>query len=224
VHVWLTALDRPVDDVHALAGVLSADEHARAGRFRFERDRRRFVVARAALRAILGWCLGRDPRRLRFSYGRFGKPHLAPELRDRRICFNLSHAHDRALIAVAHGRELGVDLELVRPIADLPLIARRSFSARVNAELRSLGADEALRGFFSCWTRKEAVQKAIGRGLGASLDHFDVPVHPGPGPFLTVQAAGRRWNLIDLEPHPDFAAALAAQGRGPRVRTWLWPS
>ena len=214
VHVWCASIDHPAAVVRALSEVLSADEQERAGRFRFERDRGRFIVARAVLREILGQCVGRDPRKLSFQYGRYGKPELAAESGAGHIAFNVSHSQDRALFAVARGRKVGIDLEFIKPLDDLRLMAERCFSARVNAELRSLPADRVVAGFYAHWTRKEALHKAIGHGLSAPPDESDVPVGANEGDH---------WSLIGLDPYPDFAAALAVEGRNWRLRTWRWP-
>src|SRR5713101_1036201 len=76
VHVWRAALDRSVADRQRLEQTLSADERVRAGRFYFQRDRERFMVARGLLRAILGRYLCVEPDQLRFGYSAHGKPSL----------------------------------------------------------------------------------------------------------------------------------------------------
>src|SRR5438105_11848106 len=79
---------------------LSDEERNRSARFRFEKGRRRFVVAHGALRELLGRCLGTDPAQVHFIYNAFGKPELHPEYGGR-LKFNLSHSGDLALIAIA---------------------------------------------------------------------------------------------------------------------------
>ena len=112
VEVWSIPLDRAEQDVDALATLLAPDERARAERFVFPRDRRRFVVARAGLRAILGRYLAQEPERVAFAYGPRGKPSVPG------VEFNLTHANELALCAVAR-RTVGVDLEWRRPIEGL---------------------------------------------------------------------------------------------------------
>ena len=60
IHVWHVAADAPVEPA-VLSAVLSTDEHARAAAFRQAADRNRFSAARAALRTLLGGCLGLPP-------------------------------------------------------------------------------------------------------------------------------------------------------------------
>src|SRR5437762_1045194 len=73
VHLWKIRLNRAESDILPLKQTLTPDELARAGRFFFERDRRRFTAARGQLRLILGRYLGTRPGDLQFSYGACGK-------------------------------------------------------------------------------------------------------------------------------------------------------
>jgi 4'-phosphopantetheinyl transferase len=216
VHVWSVDLDRLPEAV--LGEPLSADERERGRRFRFERDRRRFVTARGLLRRLLGRYLGLEPSRLRFGYGPRGKPFLAGE---DELRFNVSHSGGLALLAFAWDRELGVDVEEERPVEEAEAIARRYFSSWEERELRLLTEVERQAAFFRCWTRKEAFIKATGDGLSRSLDAFDVTLAPGePARLLRVEgepeAAFRFW-LEDVSPAPGFAGALAVEGREARV-------
>jgi 4'-phosphopantetheinyl transferase len=83
VAVWLADLDAAAADGD---GVLSDDERARAQRFVFDVHRRRFIAARAWLRARLAERLGRPAAALRFDYGPGGKPALVD---GGRLRFNL---------------------------------------------------------------------------------------------------------------------------------------
>jgi 4'-phosphopantetheinyl transferase len=220
VDVWFERLDPPEDRVAELAGALSHDERTRAVRFYFERDRRRYVVARGLLRVILARYTDLAPERIAFRYGPRGKPSLATASAGLR--FNLSHAADRALVGVTRGREIGVDLEYVRPMPELESLARRFFSEPERVALAALPRPRRLRAFFRCWTRKEAYIKAIGDGLACPLDGFAVSLAPGRyARLLAVEGdpeGPRRWTLCSLAPAAGFLGALAVEGRGFRVR------
>lgn len=226
VHVWFATLDHADEVVLQLAESLSTDERERAGRFQFERDRRRFIVGRAVLRAILGACLEVEPRFLSFRYGRFGKPALADAFEGTEVRFNVSHSHGVALYAVARGREVGVDLERIRPLDDMESLAEECFSAKQNAALRSMSAPKRLEAFFSGWTRKEAFVKARGVGLSFSLAGFDVSLEPGDGPRpLTIPGDSQeesRWMVTSLAADPAYAAALVVEGRDWDLCTRGW--
>jgi len=212
--------------VRGLLRTLTLDERARARRFRFPRDRDRFIVARGVLRAILGRYLGVDPGRLRFRYSPYGKPALAGPFEDEGIRFNLAHSQGIALYAVSRGREVGIDVEYVRADLADERIAERFFSPREVATLRAVPAEQRREAFFHCWTRKEAYVKARGEGLSLPLDQFDVSLAPGePAALLSTPGDPpevTRWSLQALNPGPGYVAALAVEGNGWRLRCWQW--
>jgi len=226
VHVWRVSLEQPPDVVNKLARALSSDELRRAESFHFAWDQRRFIVSHGGLRVILGSYLRIAPRQVRFRYSSRGKPYLAEGIGDDACQFNLTHSHELAAYAFTRGREIGIDLEYVRPLADAEEIASRFFSARENAEFHSLPEDLKLEAFYNCWTRKEAYLKATGEGLGRDLDTFDVSLFPGaPAALLKVegdQAEATRWSLRTLALDSEYVAALAVEGSGWRVAYWEW--
>ena len=130
MHVWRAALDVPESQVRSLWYTLTADECQRAERYVFEKDRTHFVVARGLLRVLLGRYLGQDPPHLRFTYGPHGKPALATDTGGGALRFNVSHSHGLALYAITRGREVGVDVERIRPEVAQEKIAERFFSPR----------------------------------------------------------------------------------------------
>ena len=162
VEVWRGSLDAEPDVRQRLAALLSDDEHERAGRFRFDRDRARFVVGRGLLRALLGRYVGAAGSELRFAYGAQQKPALArrrPAFQSR--AFGRRPRSSRS----AARRELGIDVELLQPEFAHGPLAERFFSPREVETLRALPEDDQPQAFFACWTRKEAFLKARGDGL-----------------------------------------------------------
>jgi 4'-phosphopantetheinyl transferase len=225
VHVWRVSLAPSLDGVRG-AEWLSTDEHERAAHFRFPHLRERFIAGRAALRAVLARYTGTAPGELRFRYGARGKPALVNDGSRAAPRFNLSHSGDLALLAVARDRDLGVDLEQMRPLGDRAGVIRLFFSETEQAAHRLLAADLHERSFFVGWTRKEAYIKARGDGMALALDRFAVSLDPtGPAALLHVaDATGEpsRWALRDLQPGPGYAAALAVEGRDWCLRCWQW--
>jgi 4'-phosphopantetheinyl transferase len=226
VHVWRAALDPAASCVEQLQRTLSADELHRAARFRFPRDRRRFIVGRGALRDILGRYLGVPPCALGFRYNAYGKPALADVTAEGGLCFNVSHSHELALFAVTCGREVGVDIEYLRQEIACETIAEHFFSARERASLLALPTEVKPQAFFNCWTRKEAYIKAHGEGLSLPLDQFDVSLAPGePAALLATHSEPRealRWSLQALTPGPGYVAALAVEGQDWHLTCWQW--
>ncbi|HUY12926.1 MAG TPA: 4'-phosphopantetheinyl transferase, partial [Terriglobia bacterium] len=138
VHIWRASLNLEPDVLKRLEATLAPEEKSRAARFIMDRDRDSFIAARGILRELLGKYLGWPPATLEFDYGPHGKPALHTENSHPPICFNLSHSHGLALYAFADRRELGIDLELIRPDFGGEEVAKRFFSTRELTELRAL--------------------------------------------------------------------------------------
>jgi 4'-phosphopantetheinyl transferase len=226
VHVWRASLKATSHRLRSLRGDLFPDEQVRADRYYFQKDRGHFIVARGLLRALLGHYLNRKPNQIRFDYGEKGKPELMRETGSKDLRFNLSHSHGLALYAFTYGREIGIDLEWIRPDLANEQIAERFFSPREVATLRALPTHMQPDAFFACWTRKEAFLKALGDGLARPLDRFDVSLAPGePARLLHIDGELEevsRWSLQELKPAPGYAAAIAVEGHGWNLARWKW--
>jgi 4'-phosphopantetheinyl transferase len=210
-------LDLAPEDISALEAFLSDAERQRADRFVFDCDRRRFIVARARLRELLAKRLGVEPESIELEYGTHGKPALARRRPGPDLRFNVSHSEDVAVYAFSWGRETGIDVEAVRVIRDADDLAARFFSRCENEAYRALDARDKPLGFFNCWTRKEALIKAIGDGLYHPLDCFDVSLAPGePARILRVEGKSGDhcgWCLDSFSPAPGFVAAVVTESR-----------
>jgi 4'-phosphopantetheinyl transferase len=222
VQIWFTCLDRHSAELARLERLLSPDERARADRLLDRLTRDRFVAGRGFLRATLAEYLSVQPADLRFAAGEHGKPMLDEEAGSAPLYFNLSHADDSAILAVASDREVGIDLERVRD--DLPFreMAQPFYSTRERAELFSLPEEQQLAAFFHCWTRKEAYLKGCGSGFSQPSDSFDVSLLPGHPPALlehrAASGAASRWRIVDIPVPAGYYAALAVEGEVPVVR------
>jgi len=217
VDVFTWRLAAPQGEVAALAELLSAEERRRAARFAFAPDRDRFIVGRARLRQILARYVAQRPEALTFRY----RPHGKPSLATARAApfFNLSHSDDLAALAITSACDIGIDIERIRTVP--AAVARRFFAANENAALLRLDGADWLAGFFRCWTRKEAVIKAVGKGLAFPLKSFAVSLLPGKLARVVhiggCTEAGREWALADLTLGPGLAGAIAARTMGVRL-------
>jgi 4'-phosphopantetheinyl transferase len=227
VHVWRIPLEVSAASLEESLLLLDEAEKERARRFYFERDRRRYIVAHGALRMLLGAYLHMDARTLRFATNEYGKPNLSGEQQSDRLQFNLSHSHELALLAITRQREIGVDVEYKRTNIEYDDLARHSFSPYEQKQLRALPTEMKNAGFFACWTRKEAYIKARGMGLSLPLDLFDVSLHPAePARLLASREDPHevaRWELVNLQPGPDYAGALIVEGKDWNLQLWQWP-
>jgi 4'-phosphopantetheinyl transferase len=200
VDLWRAALDEPGEEQ-----VLSPDERARASRYRFEQDRRRFMAGRAALRGILARYLDASPRHVAIGYGATGKPYA---LDDPSLRFNLAHSGDVALVGVARGIDVGVDVEALRPAPGWQRIAGKMFSAQEKRLLEAAPPETRLEVFFRCWTRKEALSKAIGGGLSLPWPELDT-ASEGPISLALPDRAASAWSMRSLALEAQLIAGVA---------------
>ena len=195
--------------------MLSAEERARVDRYALHADQHRYVLRQALLRCLLATRLKMRPQDVRLVTGPHGKPALADAHAQRGLEFNVSHCRDTAVYVFSWAGEVGVDIEAVRPVKGADEIAATMFSQHENAAYRALSAQDRLRGFFNCWTRKEAFVKAIGSGLGHSLKRFDVSLAPGePARILRVDdmPGGQcGWRVREFAPAPGWVGAVVTR-------------
>ena len=224
VHVWRADRDVGTVALLRLRETLSADEQKRAERFFSPVDRARYLAGHGILRALLARYLGTPAGDLRFCRQARGKPALAPGSGGEGLRFNLSHSQRLALFAFALRREVGIDLEYVRPSPTDDRLAERFFSTQEVTALRALPERAQTEAFFHCWTRKEAYIKARGGGLSIGLTSFAVSLAPGQLTNLLITRHGDpeagRWSLRALAPGGGYVAAIAAEGADWSLALW----
>lgn len=223
VDVWVIELDVADTDLEALRAVLAPEELARAERFRRPLDRDRYVVARGRARGLLGRYLEIDPTDVPLATASHGKPILAGSDALPPLSFNVSHSDGLALVAVADGRDVGVDLERITSERDLPAISRVAFSPSELAQWRATAPPERAARFFTTWVRKEAYLKARGEGLATAPEEVDTCSWQEVAGRLLVDAGERdraSWSVQDVRPATGFAAAVAARDGDWRLRVW----
>ena len=197
---------------------LSLDEREKADRFRFEKDRRRFIVARGSLRYLLARELDQLPAQVTFCYGTYGKPaidfsaHSSQQALAGSDCsfhFNLSHSGEIALCALGYERTVGVDIEQVRTLNRLDGMMKRTLVASERRQVELQAAPS--RAFLQRWTCKEAYLKAIGLGLTQSMQTVEVQLDP-PKLLRVPQTCIQGWRLHLMDLPEGYVGALAVEG------------
>lgn len=220
IHLWLAHLDRNLNALPALKQTLGPEELAKAGHFRSELDRNRYIFAHGALRTILARYLKTRPGEPVFRYGLQGKP----ELTSGGVRFNMSHSHNLVLYAISRAPDVGVDVERMRAGIEEDVV--RSFSLKALRILEALPQRARRRAFFQGWTRMEAYSKARGEGLTLGLESFEVFLdQSNPVLLPALGDAGQEWPwwLHDLSPRRGYVAAVAVRGKC-RLTCWKWPA
>ena len=173
---------------------------------------------REPLHSVLGAYLGIAADRVTLIDGEHGRPALA-DGHDQSLGFNWSHSGNRALIAVGRGITPGIDLEQLRARPRAMEIARRYFGTAEAEALAALPATARDAAFLEIWTAKEAVLKALARGLAFGLDRLSIA--SAGGQLILQRLEGDdvdAWQLQRLAVDATLVAALAWRGDMRRIR------
>ena len=198
------ALDDPARREAALA-VLTASERERVDRFHFERDRRLQLAARALLRRALSRRAGVPPGEWRFEATATGRPEISAPASPLR--FNVAHTPGLVAVAVAVGRDVGVDAERLPGTVPFDVVDR-SFAPGERAAVYAAPLAEQAARFTELWALKEAYAKARGLGLSLPLDAIAFELAP---PRLALGDDPSAWQLELMTPTPAHRAALCAR-------------
>lgn len=216
VELWWTTAHEVGDPTGAI-DVLDDAERSRARRFRFERDRTSFVRRHAFVRRVLASYLHVAPGEVAIRALPGHRPELDPSSG---VCFSTSASGDAIVVAVAHGRRVGVDIERLRDVDDPVGVACALFTEGEIAAIRSLPPDARSLAFLDTWTRKESYVKAIGEGLRVPLDQFDVSERDEDGcgrPMAPAQALP--FVIARLGAPPGYVGSVALAGSSIAIRT-----
>lgn len=224
IHVW-TARTDVLTPAQNWERRLSVEERKRAQAFRFDKHRNRFLVAHCAQRDILSRYVLKEPSAIRFTFNDYGKPFLTDAEGGRVISFNMSHSEDVVLIGVAATRFIGIDVEYVRQVEDVKQIAALCFTPSELVRMETgAGIDEGA--FYTCWTRKEAYIKAVGKGLSIPLNSFDTAIPAGEGSrylqSTESEPAVESWWLTDLVAPHGYKAAVVVEEKAAAISYLAW--
>jgi len=160
------------------------------------------------LRHLVGRYAGVSPESIETRIGPHGKPYL----HDHFLRFNVSHSGDWSVVALARDVEVGVDLEHARRVRRRTALIERCFTTAERGRLLAAGD----RGLLRYWAAKEALVKAIGRGIAYGLKQIEIG-EQACGRLVIQSLAGpaapaQRWQLVGLDAGEDGFAALAYEG------------
>lgn len=210
VHIWTWDAEHFFPLAEGRLAALDDDERMRASRFRFDRDRMRFLISHFNMRLILSKYLLRAPQEIMYEKNQFGKPSLGAHGAGPELHFNMSHSQGLGILAVSN-LTLGVDAELERPIREE--IASAACSSYELRQLERLSGRRWLEAFYLCWTCKEAVLKAEGTGLSIPLDVLDIDFMDETKPYVAAfrfpGPCRPIWRLFALQSATGVTTSLA---------------
>ena len=213
IHLWRLDTLSMGERWREYRDMLSERETKRANRYHFKADRVAFILRRSVLRILAGHYLGIDPQVLEFTKGLYGKPKIIARLNKDGLQFNISVSNAIILLGFAIGRNIGVDVERVRPIDDIDSIAKHFFSPSEKALLLSQPPNEKLHSFYRIWTLKEALLKALGIGLTQGAGLFGIRLKANDGVEIIDNQLdilnSEQWSLKTIECDGNYYAATA---------------
>lgn len=205
VDIYIFKISSYINDVDECFNFLSADEKDRVERYKFNKDKTSYTLARGKLRSILTNYIDIKPCSIIFSYGEFGKPELVKEQNIKNIQFNVSHSGEYIIIGISESGAIGVDVEKVSEDIDLPSISERFFSADEAVYLNNLSKDKGLKSFFKVWTQKEALIKANGKGLSFGLNSWSTK--PEEDSYL-IYIDDKKYSVTNIDITDEYYGAL----------------
>jgi|GEM_PF-832729 len=225
VQVWQIDSSKQQKSFHDKTGirfdcwsVLDTQERNRAERMRAGIARTEFIVARGYLRRLVGNILKCNAQQITFIIGENGKLSLkgCPD-----VHFNLTHSGEKILISLSRDGEVGIDLEAEKQDIEVMNVAQECFHPKEMSLLQDQTSQQELaHAFYLCWTRKEAVAKADGRGLILAPESFSVaPLHAGESEVRigTSREVSSIW-VREINVGSGYSAAFAACKPGIQIK------
>ncbi|HBB16517.1 MAG: hypothetical protein A3J94_04865 [Syntrophus sp. RIFOXYC2_FULL_54_9] len=214
VHLWAAFPDEWTAPslIASARDILDGDEIARMERFRFPEHRHLFLVSHLLVRMALSHYSDLPPEAWRFTNDEKGKPLIDPAAQPVSLSFSLAHTEGLAVVGVAGGSDIGVDVEAVGRRVDSAGLSRRFFSPQEAAVLENLPPGRLEEQFPLYWTLKEAYIKALGLGLSHPLDSFAFRL-TGESPYRIDFSAdepqdSEKWRFALIEPRRSYIAAV----------------
>lgn len=212
VHIWRVDLTTKSSfGIDTFLGVLDQRERENAARFVHAKNQLEYVLSHFATRTVLSSVLDREPGEIVFQHNQWGKPKVYHPVSTPMLDFSLSHTTGRAIIGVALGGRIGVDVECMLPPDHMEL-ARRWFTHEESTWLEALPPTKRAVRFLQCWTRKEAYLKSIGKGLSEGLNCLRC-TQEADGALTGVVSGGdtdqaAAWHIIPLDEASAAACAV----------------
>lgn len=222
VHVWIADIDSLFPNYFQYKALLCTEELQRESKFVFEYLRKRFAISRGILRTILrGYLQSDDP--IDFSYGPNGKPCLKDPFNN--LHFNLSHSNGLAVYGIANRVEIGVDIEHIKTDFLEKKLEEYVFSEAEKSVFNSLKIEDKTLAFYQAWTRKEAVLKALGKGLSDSPTKIEVTFEPSVEPKILrihPNTDVAHWSIHSFNIRSEYVGAVVVNSPSSTIKLFHW--
>ncbi|MDZ7806122.1 MAG: 4'-phosphopantetheinyl transferase superfamily protein [Gracilimonas sp.] len=208
IHIWKFEIDAAVEDLSVYQTLLNKYEEGRASKFKFSEDRERFLWGRILLKRLLGAYLDENTEAIILNSTSGGKPFLEKK-EHQHIQFNVSHSGNIIILGFSRS-PIGVDVEMISRQVDIDRVSRNYFSMDERKAIDRVSEESKEIIFFDIWTKKEAVIKGIGKGLGIPLKSFNVLDDEGHVKWKPESKASTSdWYVHYVDVKPAYKAAFA---------------
>lgn len=221
IHLWLTYPDEvPTLLEKQYRSLLSPAERDEEQRYRFQADRRRFLITRALARTVLSRYAPIAPQEWSFVKDPFGRPQVTNTTPAGWLpVFNISHTRELIVLGISRNRALGVDVENVHNRRVPPGLAERVFPAQEASVLTATNKARRQAEFFEYWTLKESYIKARGMGLSLPLDQLTFCLREAQSIEVRFAPVLRddpqRWYFWQFRPKRHYLIATCAANTTP---------
>ena len=172
LHVWSVSLDSNEEFIRNCKKFLSVPEIGRTDWFNFEDVKNNYIISQGILRFLISGYLNIDISEIQMQKHAKGKPYVSNDLA---LYFNISNSGKKCVFCFSRDSEVGIDLEMIRPLPDLEQMIEKNFTKKEVAYISKI-ENEKLNRFFLFWTIKESYLKAIGEGMRLAPDHLEFSI------------------------------------------------
>jgi 4'-phosphopantetheinyl transferase len=210
IHLYTATTGSSSEFIEQCRLALTNAELERSSYFKFKEAQESYVISQGGLKLLLSSYLNISPQQVKFGRHSKRKPY---SLDDPSLFFNISNSGNRVVYAFSRAGEVGIDLELIRPLPDLDELIEKNFSYK-EREYINKNDQERLQRFFKFWTVKEAYLKAIGEGMRLTPDNIEFSVENGVYNLISVKGFFEQdeWITGNIFPHNQFMGTLTYLG------------
>jgi len=187
-------------------------------------NKNQWIATRAVLRLLLEPVIAIAAKEISFFKNTYGKPYIATDS-SRHIEFNLSHSHQLGVIALSRKLPVGIDIQLARQSTDIIAFSKRFFSTEEANYLSQLSPKKQRLSFNHLWTRKEALFKAVGKGI--TMENLKTNlISDNSSEYLTqITINNKQYQLKQLPDSNNYCCAVCLQEN--KIKTewqdWIHP-
>jgi len=191
---------------------LSIKEQNQAKRYYNKLLTERYIISHGILRYILSYYVHQPASKLEFTSNIYGKPFL----KDNQIQFNMSHSGNIACYVVTFNNQIGVDIEFQDNTIDIIEISELIFTPQEIELLKSLNYKAKYKSFYTFWTKKEALVKALGKGLSYPINKIEtMGLLSGKGILFPNENSElqQKWYCYELKVPKNYSGAIGTENK-----------